>query len=247
MVNWVSATPKGLVRARRIRVAREVAQRAIDKLNPDTLNVKFMRREQVVLGKERRHDGTGASNAELATAKKHLLATRKEVGDNTSLGYYQRGAIKTQARSLRNPYLTGLVNQIHEEKDIIKKKQGAQCGELSRYVFYRLVKMGETPCHSCFADRVNIWGAKPGSATFEKDLDNHAFTVIGLDHPARIQDMRNWPDTVIICDPWVMMLARDTRDGQGANPGAYTPAEYLRIGKPYFLNGGKIEVHYGVD
>jgi hypothetical protein len=151
------------------------------------------------------------------------------------------------ARSTSIPQMRHLLVEIGQEKEIIKQQAGAQCGELSRYVFYRLVKMNETPCHVCFADRVNIWGAKSGSSTFEQDLDNHAFTVLGLDHPARNTDMRTWPDTVIICDPWVMLLAQDTRDGQVPNPGAYTPAEYLRITKPHFLNGSQIEVLYGID
>jgi len=229
-------------------VAREAAQRAIDELGPDTYNVKHVRREQVTLGKERRHDGLGATDAQMYVSGRRLDRTRDEVKANTHLDSYEDSAIQTQARSLANPYLTNLLGEIAQEGDIIKQKKGAQCGELSRFVFHCLVKeLAETPCHSIFADRVNLWGAKQGSPTFEKDLDNHAFTVLGLDHPARFEDMRTWPDTVIICDPWVMMLARGTRDDQVANPGAYTPAEYLLITKPYFLDGGQVEVFYGVD
>jgi hypothetical protein len=235
------------VRNHRIEVAKTVAEAVIAELKPDTYNVKHMRREQVTLCKQRREDGLGATDAQMYVAGRRLDRTRDEVGQSTDLGYYDRAATWMRTRSRNDPHMINLLGEIAQEEDVIKQKKGAQCGELSRNVFYRLVNMGETPCHSIFADRVNLWGAKPGSPTFEQELDNHAFTALGLEHPKKFEDMRNWPDTVIICDPWMMMLTKDTREHQTGVPGAYTPAQYLQIVEPYFLNGGTVQVSYGVE
>lgn len=233
-----TAGQNALLRARRIRVAKQVAARAVEKLKPDACNIKSMRREQVAFGKQRRHDGLGASSTEMNSALNHLMATRNQVKTNTALGACENHLMKTMSTKLTDFH--GLINEIRKEKDIIKQQQGAQCGELSRYVFYRLLKMGEIPCHICQADRVNLWDNV-------NNLDNHAFTVMGLTNPSRNADMQNWPDTVVICDPWIMLLAQDTRDAEVANPGAYSPAEYWRIVSPYFLNGRNVKVNYGVE
>ncbi|MDE1949209.1 MAG: hypothetical protein KGL43_16625 [Burkholderiales bacterium] len=210
----------------RLAAASRIAQHALVKLEPVISNVVNQRALERTPNKRLSEIPESAIGAmEDAFAK--LGATR----DATyGISHLVQSSMITSAEKMRYHQGVRLQNQI------IKSTRGAQCGELSSYVFHRCYKEGLFPFHRIEAANVEL---------FNNPNDGHAFVAIGLVSPGERTDMARWPRDVVICDPWLLELTRGTAQQSGRNPGAYTVTEYMALVAPYFHAGGSVTVVYG--
>jgi hypothetical protein len=202
----------------RLAAATRIAQSALVKLKPVIYNATAMRMEE---GKQ------AVDNAALKKAVNALHATR---GATAGISHLTQTRMTTPTEKMRHLQGLRLQNQV------IKTKGGAQCGELSEYVFNQCYEEGLFPFHAILALQVELLGNPD---------DNHAYVAIGLENPGDHSDMATWPEDVVICDPWVMYLIRGTSLETGSNPGAYTAAQYMNLVKPYFKLKGAVHILYG--
>jgi hypothetical protein len=216
-------TPKDLwsiryEQRRRLAAATRIAQSALARLTPVIRNAMAIRMEE---GKDVK------DQAKIKEATEKLAATR---GATAGIKHLMISKMQTPEDKMR--HLQGLQLQ----NRAVKSKGGAQCGELSYYVFHRCYEEKLFPFHQILAEKVNL---------LNNPNDNHAYVAIGLENPGKQSDMATWPEDVVICDPWVMELIRGTAQASGSNPGAYTAAQYMNLVKPYFANKGSVTVQFG--
>jgi hypothetical protein len=202
----------------RLAAATGIAQGALAKLKPVIYNATAIRMEE---GKEARDD------AALRNAMLKITATR---GATAGITHLTHSKMQTTTDKMR--HLQGLELQ----NKAVKSMGGAQCGELSEYVFHQCYEEELFPVHAILAEKVLLLGNPD---------DNHAYVAIGLENPGTHSDMATWPEDVVICDPWVMYLIRGTAQASASNPGAYTVPQYMNLVKPYFKRKGRVRILYG--
>lgn len=118
-------------------------------------------------------------------------------------------------------------------KNAARQMGAAQCGELAGYVYWRLHRQGTYPIS--FVKVANV-----------KRFDNHAFVAIGLSEHKGEQEMSNWGEDVVICDPWLNQLLETQGKAKQADKGAYSVSEYIEFTKPYFEDGDSVTVAFSM-